>query len=217
MKIIGMTGGIASGKTTVLAMLRELGANVIDTDQLVHGLLKSTSPIFKFIVRQVGKGILNEDGEINRPRLGEIVFSDPCALAYLEGALHPAVYAETEAWIRGIEAREASSGREQVYVIDGAKVYPELLPQCDSFWVIYAPEAKQLDRLVNKRGVSDEEARRRIAAQVPWEERLRQADVVIDNSGTIEETRNQVEREWKKVARSSSALLPKGRRAEERD
>ncbi|MDP2727063.1 MAG: dephospho-CoA kinase [Dehalococcoidia bacterium] len=208
MKVIGMTGGIASGKTTVLDMLRELGANVIDTDLVVHGLLKSTSPIFKFIVRQFGKGILNEDGEINRARLGEIVFSDPCALAYLEGALHPAVYAETEAWIRGIEAREASTGREQVYVVDGAKVYPELLPHCDSFWVIYAPEVQQLDRLVHQRGVSEEEARRRIAAQVPWEERLRQADVVIDNSGTIDETRSQVEREWKKLVSRPSPLFP---------
>ncbi len=199
MKIIGMTGGIASGKTTVLAMLRELGANVIDTDVVVHGLLKSSSPVFKFVVHHFGKGILNEDGEINRVRLGEIVFSDPCALAYLEGVLHPAVYQETEAWIRGIEAREASSGKEQVYVIDGAKVYPELLPRCDSFWVIYTPEPLQLDRLVTKRCVSEEEARRRIAAQVPWEERLRQADVVIDNSGTIEETRQKVEEEFRKL------------------
>ncbi len=204
MKLIGMTGGIASGKTTVLAMLRELGANVIDTDVVVHGLLKSTSPIFKFIVHQFGERILNEDGEINRPKLGEIVFSDPCALAYLEGALHPAVYAETEAWIRGIEASEASSGREQVYVVDGAKVFPELLPHCDSFWVIFTPEAQQLDRLINKRGVPEEEARRRIAAQVPWEERLRQADVVIDNSGTVDATRRQVEREWRKVVERPS-------------
>src|SRR3990172_4313708 len=97
MKIIGMTGGIASGKTTVLTMLRELGANVIDTDVVVHGLLKSSSPVFKFVVHRFGKGILNEDGEINRVRLGEIVFSDPCALAYLEGVLHPAVYQETDA------------------------------------------------------------------------------------------------------------------------
>lgn len=88
---------------------------------------------------------------------------------------------------------------DRVYVVDGAKVYPELLPRCDSFWVIYTPEPQQLERLVKDRGVSEEEARRRIAAQVPWEERLRQADVVIDNSGTLEETRRQVERQWQKL------------------
>lgn len=204
MKVIGMTGGIASGKTTVLAMLRELGANVIDTDVVVHGLLKSTSPIFKFVVHQFGKAILDEDGEINRARLGEIVFSDPCALAYLEGALHPAVYQKTFDWVKEIEAREESSGKEQVYVVDGAKVYPELLPQCDSFWVVYTPEPVQFERLARLRGVSEGEARRRIASQVPWEERLRQADVVIDNSGAVEETRKQVEREYKKVLAKSN-------------
>lgn len=199
MKVIGMSGGIASGKSTVLAMLRELGANVIDTDVVVHGLLKSTSPLFRFIVHRFGRGILNDQGEIERARLGEIVFADPCALAYLEGVLHPTVYQETYKWIAEIEARTASSGPEQVYVIDGAKVFPELLPHCDSFWVVYAPEAVQLDRLINKRGVSEAEARRRIGAQVPWPERLAQADVVIDNSGTIELTRELVKREWNKL------------------
>jgi len=204
-KVIGMTGGIASGKTTVLGMLRDLGANVIDTDIVVHGLMKSASPLFKFIVHHFGQNIVNETGEIDRARLGQVAFSDPCALAYLEGLLHPAVYQEVDRWIQETEALarlstlDSRPSPDRVYVVDGAKVYPELLPRCDSFWVIYTPEPQQLERLVTDRGVSEEEARRRIAAQVPWEERLRQADVVIDNSGTLEETRRQVERQWQKL------------------
>ena len=85
MKVIGMTGGIASGKTTVLAMLKELGAYVIDTDLVVHDLMKSTSHLFKFIVQHFGKSVLNQAGEVDRGKLGQIAFSDPCALAYLEG------------------------------------------------------------------------------------------------------------------------------------
>lgn len=202
MKVIGMSGGIASGKTTVLEMLRDLGAHVIDTDLVVHGLMKSASPLFKFIVHRFGKGILNEMGEIDRGRLGQIAFADPRALAYLEGLLHPAVYQEVNAWMSETEASHSSSSGERVYVVDGAKVYPELLPRCDSFWVVYTPEPQQLERLVKNRGVSEEEGRRRIAAQVPWEERLRQADVVIDNSGALEVTRKQVEREWQKLLAS---------------
>lgn len=199
MKVIGLTGGIASGKTTVLKMLQELGAQVMDTDLVVHDLMRSTSPLFRFIASRFGRGILNEAGEIDRGRLGEIAFSDPSALAYLEGLLHPAVYREVEAWIRDAEARRDPSSTKPVYVVDGAKIYPELLPRCDSFWVVYTPEPQQLERLMSTRGVTEAEARRRLAAQVPWEERLRQADVVIDNSGTIEETRRQVVREWERL------------------
>lgn len=199
MKVIGMTGGIASGKTTVLAMLKELGAYVIDTDLVVHDLMKSTSHLFKFIVQHFGKRVLNQAGEVDRGKLGQIAFSDPCALAYLEGLLHPAVYQAVEVWIRETEDRIGLSVRERVYIVDGAKVYPELLPRCDALWVVYTPEHLQLERLVKNRSVTEEEARRRIAAQVPWEERLHQATVVIDNRGTIEETRILVEREWQKL------------------
>lgn len=199
MKVIGMTGGIGSGKSTVLKMLKDLGAHVIDTDLVVHDLLRSSEHVVKFVVNRFGKGILSESGEIDRARLGQIVFTDPCGLAYLEGVLHPAVYKEVESWMASIEAREGSAGREQVYVIDGAKLHPDLLPRCDSLWVVYTPEPQQLERLTKLRGVSEQEARNRVAAQVPWEERLRQADVVIDNSGSIEQTRAQVEREWKKL------------------
>lgn len=199
MKVIGMTGGIASGKTTVLGMLRDLGARVIDTDIVVHGLMKSTSPLFKFIVHHFGKEVLDAAGEVDRARLGQIAFTDPRALAYLEGLLHPAVYQEVNAWIQENEASQGHTPGDRVYVVDGAKVYRDLLPRCDSFWVVYTPEPQQLERLVKMRGLSEDEARHRIAAQVPWEERLRAADVVIDNSGTLEKTRRQVEREWQKV------------------
>jgi len=199
MKVVGITGGIASGKSTVLAMLRELGAQVIDTDPIVHQLMKSSSPLFKFIVNRFGKGILDGAGEIDRGRLGQIAFTDPSALAYLEGVLHPSVYQEVKEWLADTKARLGPSSRQRVYVVDGAKVHRDLLPRCDSLWVVYTPEHLQLERLMKDRGLTEDQARQRIAAQVPWEERLRQADVVIDNSGTIEETRNQVEKEWERL------------------
>lgn len=199
MKVIGMTGNIASGKTTVLRMLQELGAQVIDTDQVVHALMKPESPVYRFIVYRFGQAAVSPTGEIDRAKVGQKAFSDPCALAYLEGLLHPWVYREVGSWIAKQEAENQGSQGERVYVVDGVKVERELLPHCDSFWVVYARPEQQLERMMRDRGMSEEEAKRRLAAQIPWEVRLKQADVVIDNSGTIEETERQVREEWEKL------------------
>lgn len=187
--LIGLTGNIACGKSTVLRELHRLGAAVLDADQVAHRAMQRGTKVYEDIVAAFGMGILRPDGEIDRRVLGGIVFSDPKALARLEAIVHPAVLACTEEWLAGV--------REEVAVVDAIKLIESgMADRCDEVWVVTCPEEGQLRRLMEYRGLSREEALLRIRAQPPQGEKVARADVVIDNSGRPEEARARVRAAW---------------------
>lgn len=203
--LIGLTGNIACGKSTVVAMLRELGANVIDADRVTHELQQPGQPVYAQIVAAFGAGILSSpNGTIDRRALGAIVFSDPAALRHLEQIVHPAVHARIAAWLESVAQAPHPAGHPPVAVIDAIKLLESgWKPQCDAIWVVSCPPEQQLARLISTRGMSAEEARTRIAAQPPQAEKIAQASVVIDNGGTLEGTRAQVQAAWDAIGAST--------------
>lgn len=192
--LIGLTGNIACGKSSVLELLRELGAHVIDADQVTRELQQPGQPVYAAIVAAFGPAILTESGgPIDRRALGAIVFSDPAALRRLEQLVHPAVHAHIQDWLVALPA-------PAVAVIDAIKLLEVgWRSVCDAIWVVTCTPAQQLERLVTTRGMSEAEARARIDAQPPQAEKVAQANVVIDNSGTREQTRQQVLAAWRSL------------------
>jgi dephospho-CoA kinase len=207
--IIGLTGNIATGKTVVATMLAELGAEVIDADSLAHETIKAGTPTWQRVVDEFGPDILQPDGEINRTELGARVFADPEALARLEEIVHPAVIAESERLLHNLANEPDSSAGASVAVLEAIKLIEAGMHQrCDELWVVTCPREQQLQRLVEKRGLSAAEAELRIDAQPPQEEKIALADVVIDNSGNLQQTRAQVQREWERIAAMSPERQP---------
>jgi dephospho-CoA kinase len=197
--VIGLTGNIATGKSTVLRMLKRLGARAIDADALVHELMEKGTPVWQAVVQEFGQSILGSDGSINRKKLGSVVFADEAALRRLETIVHPAVIARTQELIK--------SSQEPVVVIEAIKLIEAGVDKtCDALWVVTCSKEQQLARLVKQRGLTEEEARQRIEAQPPQEAKLALADVVIDNSGSPDETWRQVEREWDRVVLSNEGV-----------
>lgn len=193
--LIGLTGNIACGKSVVLTLLAERGAATIDADRVVHTLMEPGEPVWAAIREAFGPAISDGQGRIDRRALGAIVFGDPAQLARLEGLTHPAV----RAWI---VARLTEMVREgyRVAVVDAIKLYEGgLAERCDETWVVTCDPAQQLARLMARNGFSEAEARQRIAAQPPQAEKIARADVVIDNSGTLEATRAQVDAAWARL------------------
>jgi dephospho-CoA kinase len=222
--LIGLTGNIGCGKSTVLEMLRGHGAHVIDADRVTHEVQRPGQPVYAAIVAAFGAGILAApDGPIDRRKLGAIVFADPAALRRLEQIVHPAVHARIQAWLEQIAEQGDKVTRRHcdkvtegeitvspphrvtpssVAVIDAIKLLESgWKPLCDAIWVVTCTPEQQAERLVATRGMSVEEARGRIAAQPPQATKIAQADVVIDNSGPLEETRRQVEAAWRAITR----------------
>ncbi len=184
--LIGLTGNIATGKSTVAKMLQELGATVIDADALVHELQRKGTPTYEAIVAAFGPGILDRTGEIDRKALGAIVFNDAAQLRTLESIVHPAVLTES---LQRMQAAETPVVvYEAIKLIEAGRA-----EMCDALWVVTASSAAQLERLMHDRHLSEAEARQRIEAQPPQSEKVRLASVVIDNSDTLQATRQQVE------------------------
>jgi len=189
---IGLTGNIGCGKSVVGSMLRELGAEYVDADQLVHELLAVGSPIVDQVIARFGQGVLNPDGRLDRRRLGAIVFSDQAALRDLEALLHPAVRAELR--------RRMGESPAPAVVVDAIKLIEGgLYKDMDSVWVVICDAADQRRRLTEERGLTADEAEARIAAQPPQAAKLPFADLVIDNSGALEATRRQVVAAWERL------------------
>jgi dephospho-CoA kinase len=184
--LIGLTGNIATGKSTVAKILSELGATVIDADALTHELQRKGTPTYGAIVAAFGTAVLNEAGEIDRRALGSIVFSDAEKLKQLEAIMHPAVAIESAHRI--MEAPTSIIVYEAIKLIEAGRA-----SMCDAIWVVTAKYEGQLERLMRDRKMSESEARTRIEAQPPQSEKIKFATVVIDNSGSMEETREQVE------------------------
>ena len=195
--VIGLTGNIAVGKSTVASMLAELGAWVLDADRLAHELMSPGTDVHRRICKQFGAQVLStpEDPQsaIDRRALGDIVFRDPEALRALEEIVHPAVVAET--------LRRLAACAAEVAVIEAIKLLEaEMHRYCDMVWVITATREQQMERLMQTRGLTEDEAAVRIDAQPPAEDKIARADVVIDNSASIEATRAQVVAAWQCIA-----------------
>lgn len=188
--VIGLTGNIGTGKSVVRRMLEHLGAYGIDADALAHRVIARGAPGYPAVVEYFGKYVLKPDGEIDRARLGKIVFSDLEALAKLESIIHPLVRQGADYLIR--------RATQPVIVVEAIKLLESsMAKQCDSIWVVYAPPEIQLARLLKNRGMNEKDARQRINSQPPQEEKIAAADVVIRNAGTFDETWKQVVTAWR--------------------
>lgn len=199
---LGLTGGIASGKTAVAAILRELGFAVLDADSLAHKLIEPGQPAYYEVAREFGADILAPNSYINRAKLGALVFADVAKLARLNAIIHPrvevAAYAQLDEWAR-------AGNREAAFVEAALLVEAGYHKNLDGLVVTWCRSEQQLERL-RARGLTQEEARQRIAAQLPIEEKLRYATEKIDCSGTLEETRLQVEALAKKLRHTSNKV-----------
>jgi dephospho-CoA kinase len=185
---LGLTGGIATGKTTVAAMLRELRFDVLDADSLAHKLIEPGQPPYNEVVREFGPSILDSDARVNRAKLAAIVFADPAKLATLNAILHPRV----EIAIHQKFAEWASHGtRDAAFVEAALLVEAGYDKKLDGLIVTWCRPEQQLERL-RARGFSEQDARQRIAAQLPMTEKLTHATEKIDCSGSLEHTRKQV-------------------------
>lgn len=185
MKIIGLTGGIASGKSTVSKTLKELGAFIIDADETAHSIQEPHKPAWEDIVESFGKGILNPDMTINREKVGEIVFSDPDKLTVLNKITHPRIMESLKDQFREIKA----ANPEAIAVLEVPLLYETFMERmCDEVWVVWVDRDTQIQRLMDRNNYSREEAILRIESQMSLDEKARRADVVIDNRGSIEET-----------------------------
>jgi len=190
--VIGLTGNIACGKSVVANMLRDLGAEVIDMDKVAHQVMAPNTPTYARIVEEFGPAILTDSGEIDRGKLGAIVFADPSALARLDRIVHPSVLERTDELVARSTAK--------VVVVEAIKLIESgYHKKCDSIWVVTCSKKQQIMRLCKDRRLSRALALMRIEAQGPPEHKLRYADVVIDNSGTLEHTRQQVQENWHKL------------------
>jgi len=198
MYLIGLTGGIASGKSSVASRLAERGAVVVDADKVAREVVEPGTPALAAIADHFGPGVLTADGSLDRAALGAIVFSDPEQRLVLNGITHPAVWERTRALIAEAEARDP--GAVVVYdvplLLEGKGKRPI---EFDLVVVVDASAATRLRRLVELRGLTEQEAKHRIDSQATDAERLAIADVVIDSDGALERTLAQADALWESV------------------
>ena len=193
MLLVGLTGGIASGKSTVSAMLAERGAEVIDADHIARQVVMPGTPAWCKIRDHFGPGVLHPDGQLDRQALADIVFADKSKLALLNEITHPAIFA------RIADRLEAHHGQDVVVVLDAALLIEAGLAEgVDVVVVVHSPREIQVERLAAK-GVGATDARNRIAAQLEPEKRLARADIVIDNGGSLEDLGRQVDKLWEEL------------------
>ena len=189
---VGLTGGIATGKTTVAAMLRELGCRVLEADKIAHQMIEPDGPAYKEVVREFGPRILTAEGLVDRQKLGAIVFAEPARLARLNAIVHPPVLEEQSRQLAAIDHADAHA----IAVVEAALLIEAGFDKkLECLVVTWCNPEQQLERLTQQRAgraLTIEQARQRVAAQMPIEEKRRRADEVIDCSGTLEFTRAQV-------------------------
>ncbi len=199
MLVVGLTGGIGSGKTTVARMLAAQGATVIDTDAVAREVVEPGRPAYADVVERFGRNVVRDDGQLDRAALAELAFADERARGDLNAIVHPAVAREVAATLAGAEARG-----DQVVVLE----VPLLV---EAGWddmvglvvVVDCPEEVAVRRLVEARGMPEADARRRIAAQAGRSERRARADVVLDNTGSLDDLRRHVGAFWSRLKGSS--------------
>ena len=195
-RIIGITGGIASGKSTVTEFLRQQGYQVIDADQVVHELQEPGGRLYQALLSAFGSAILREDGRLDRPKLGAMIFGNPQLL-------------EQSSQIQNQIIREELAGRrdmlaetEDIFFMDLPLLFElQYEDWFDQIWLVDVTEETQLSRLMSRNALSQEEAEKRIAAQLSLREKRKRADVLIDNNGSLEETRQQIRNALQKLER----------------
>jgi dephospho-CoA kinase len=190
--VIGLTGNIGMGKSLVRKMLEHLGAYTIDADGLAHQVMVPGAPAYQPVIETFGKWILDAKNNVDRTKLGAVAFSHPEALARLEALTHPIVG-------QGIDTL-VGRAKQPIVVIEAIKLLEgSLAGQVDAIWVVDAAPQIQIERLIQKRGMSEYEARKRVDTQNPQRDKLARASVVISNNGTPEDVWVQVQREWNKI------------------
>ncbi|MGC1614780.1 MAG: dephospho-CoA kinase [Candidatus Acidiferrum sp.] len=203
MKRLGITGGIASGKSAVAGILRELGFNVIDADAVGHAVIEPGQRAYEEIVREFGSGILEESGQIDRGKLAAVAFADRGRLERLNAIVHPRVEEEI---VRQFGEWENGGVRDAAFVEAALLVEAGYQKNLDGLVVAWCRPEQQIERLL-ARGLNEVEARRRIAAQMPVEEKLRYATESIDCSATMKETRRAVEELAQRLRRGTAGSV----------
>jgi dephospho-CoA kinase len=199
-RFVGLTGGIGSGKSTVAAMFRELGAGVVDADALAREVVEPGEPALADIVRRFGPGVLTPEGRLDRPKLAAIVFGDSAARAALNAITHPRI-----ALLAAKRSQALAEAGTPVVLYEAALLIENGLHHAlEGVVLVVVPPEMQVLRLVTRDGFTPEEARARLAAQLPLEEKLKVATYLIDNSGTLAETRAQVERVYAALLQESA-------------
>jgi len=206
MVIVGLTGGIGSGKSTVARMLKDEGAHVIDFDYLARRVVEPDKPAWRDIVDYFGPEILSSDGTVNRSALAKIVFSDDKRRKVLEGFTHPRIFEEKDALIRAIKEKDPCS----IAIVDVPLLFElDLRDMFDKVILAYVPRAMQIRRVLKKGALGREEVEKRLNAQIPIEEKRSLSDYVIHNEGSLKDTRDQVRkiiRELKELAKRKGGV-----------
>lgn len=193
MKVIGLTGSFGTGKTTVAAIFRSLGARVIDADKIAHGCIKKGTSAYRKIVRFFGRKILTGTGAIDRGKLAAIVFDDSDKRTMLEAVIHPEVTSS-------IMARISKARLGDIVIIDAPLLLEADLDRIvDELIVVKSSRKRQIERSMKKFGLTRDGVARRIASQIPLRKKIEIADFVIDNNGTISETKKQVRKVWGEI------------------
>jgi dephospho-CoA kinase len=215
---VGLTGGMASGKSVVGEMFVALGAHLVQADRLAHELMQPGQPVYDEVVRRFGREILNADGCVNRPKLAEIAFAAPdegkrgSRVDELNQIVHPAVIRSQEEWMHavGMQDRHAVAMVEAALILEAG-----MAKRFDRLVVVTCTPEQRVSRFAARQKIDLESARqevqRRMAAQLPDVEKIKAADYVIDNSGRIENTRQQVEYVWEKLRNQADAIDPPSR------
>ena len=203
---VGLTGGIASGKSVVGEMLAALGAHLVQADHIAHALMEPGEPVYNEVVRHFGREILNSDGSVNRGKLAEVAFGPPGSnegsprVADLNRIVHPAVIRSQEEWMHAVSLRDPHG----VAVVEAALLIEAgAAKRFDRLIVVTCDLEQRAERFARRQKVdlktARAEVRRRMAAQLPDEEKIKLADYVIDNSGSLQKTREQVRQVWQKL------------------
>lgn len=193
LKVIGLTGGIASGKSTVSLLLKQKGAVIIDADVIAKKQLQKGTITWERVIKYFGQEIVNADGQINRKKLGNLVFSDPEKLKILNKLTHPEIFKEIKT-----EITNCKNNNIKIVVVDAALLIETGLWEiADEVWVVYTDEKVQLQRLMLRESINEAQALSRIKSQMSSKERLKYADKVINNTGDIIDTKKQVDSLWR--------------------
>jgi len=201
--IVGLTGGIVSGKSTVALMFKDLGAKIVDADKLGHSVILPHKPAWEKIVKIFGKDVLQNDLTIDREKLGKIVFANQPFLKKLNEITHPEITKIIKKEIDSVKNK--TYNQKKILIIDAALIYEAKIDRLmDKIIVVYIDEDEQIKRLIKRNNLSKDEALQRIKSQMPMKEKVKMADYVIDNSNSLDKTKKQVEKIWKNLVSSIS-------------
>ncbi len=193
MLIVGLTGNIGSGKSSIARLFKEMGAKVLDTDKVARDVVAPGTPGLQQIVQHFGAGILNADGSLDRPKMAQIVFNDPEALKFLNSIVHPAIRAEL---LKAIADYKNNPDAPLMIIEAPLLIETQLYKLMDQVWLVTVNSKTQIQRVIERDAATAEQVSSRLAAQMPQEDKIPYAHRIIDNSGTPESTLQQVRQIW---------------------